>query len=134
VWWSETTNKETTMLSNEQAVQAYQNRLSIEEAVAKTATALKELNAQFHELTHELEAAQATSEVFEGIAMRVDEGRVLATSYEVERSALAYEHVMKPGTFLVRVETRHKGDRVLKDAFQSMEEAIFAAKSFVAGV
>lgn len=122
------------MLSNEQAVQAYQNRLSIEEAVATAATTLKALSAQFHELTHELEAAQATSEVFEGIAMRVDEGRVLATSYEVERSAIAYEHAVKPGTFLVRVETRHKGDRVLKDTFQSMEEALFAAKNFVAGV
>lgn len=122
------------MLSNEQAVQAYQNRLSIEEAVATAAALLKELNAQFHELTHELEAAQATSEVFEGIAMRVDEGRIFATSYEVERSAIAYEHAMKPGTFLVRVATRHKGDRVLKDTFQSMEEAIFAAKNFVAGV
>ena len=122
------------MLSNEQAVQAYQNRVSIEHEIADMTEILKELNGRFHELNHELEAAKATSEVFEGIAMRVDEGRVLATSYEVERSALAYEHAMKPGTFLVRVETRHKGDRVLKDTFQSMEEAIFAAKSFVAGV
>ena len=122
------------MLSNEQAVQAYQNRLSIEEAVAKTATTLKELNAQFHELTHELEAAQATSEVFEGIAIRVDEGRVWATSYEVDRHAYAFEHATKPGTFFVRAETRGHGDRIIDNTFHTMEDAVLAAKSFVAGV
>lgn len=122
------------MLSNEQAVQAYHNHLSIEKEVATATEALKALRARLHELTHTLEAAEATSEVFEGVAMRVEDGHVWATSYEVDRHAYAFEHATKPGTFFVRAETRGHGDRIIDNTFHTMEDAVLAAKSFVAGV
>lgn len=122
------------MLSNEQAVQAYHNHLSIEQEVATATEALKALSIRLHELTHTLEAAMATSEVFAGVAMRIEDGRVRATSYEVDRQGFAFEHALKPGMFYVRAETRGHGDRILDSTFHTMEDAVLAAKSFVAGV
>jgi hypothetical protein len=130
----ETNTKEITMVSNLTAVQAFEAREALAEELSSILEHLKKLQESAEGLRRLNEAAATTTEVFEGVAMHVDGENVYATSYDVGRSALAYEHVQKPGVFLVRVAVRHSGDRVLDTVFSSREDALTAAKRFVAGV
>ncbi len=122
------------MVSNLTAVQAFEAREALAEELSSILEHLKKLQESAEGLRRLNEAAATTTEVFEGVAMHVDGENVYATSYDVGRSALAYEHVQKPGVFLVRVAVRHSGDRVLDTVFSSREDALTAAKRFVAGV
>jgi hypothetical protein len=130
----ETNTKEKTMVSNLTAVQAFEAREAIAEELVTVLEHIKTLRESVESLQKLNEAASRTTEVYEGVALHIDGENVYATSYDVGRSALAYEHVQKPGVFLVRVSVRHNGDRLLDTSFTSREDALKAAKSFVAGV
>ncbi len=122
------------MVSNLTAVQAFEAREALAEEYATVLEHLKTLQESAEGLRKLNDAAARTTEVFEGVALHIDGEHVYATSYDVERSALAYEHAQKPGVFLVRTSVRHNGDRLLDTVFSTREDALTAAKRFVAGV
>ena len=122
------------MVSNLTAVQAFEAREAIAEELKTVLEHIKALRESAENLQKLNEAASRTTEVYEGVALHIDGDNVYATSYDVPRYATAYEHVQKPGVFLVRAAVRHSGDRLLDTTFTTREEALKAAKSFVAGV
>ena len=122
------------MVSNLTAVQAFEAREAVAEELATVLEHIKALRESAAKLQALNDAASLTTEVYEGVALHVDGDHIYATSYDVARSALAYEHVQKPGVFLVRTAVRSNGDRLLGTTFTTREDALKAAKAFVAGV
>jgi hypothetical protein len=122
------------MVSNLMAVQAFEAREAVAEELATVLEHIKTLRENAENLQALNDAASRTTEVYEGVALHVDGEHVYATSYDVARSAVVYEHVQKPGVFLVRTAVRSNGDRLLGTTFTTREDALKAAKAFVAGM
>lgn len=122
------------MASNLQAVDAFRFQDSIKESFEDAKIKLELAQKRYHELKEMVELGERTTEVFAGVALSVFENSVSATDWSINRWAEVYEHVRQEGCWFVRTYFRGGRDRNLDETFASREEALQAAKKFVAGI
>jgi hypothetical protein len=119
------------MLSNHKIVEAFTCKEGIADALKRAKDELHALQEHVAKLEELNAGAIRTTEVFNGVALEVDEDFVRPVSYAIPRSAQVFEHVRDTGSFRVMTIERNGPSRIHTIRFDTRDTAFEAAKAFV---